>query len=48
MLIADYKKFVRQVALELRNKSAEEQRRRLEAVVEDIKREIRYGGVLKK
>lgn len=48
MIIIEYKNFVRKLATELRGKSAEEIRVKLEQLTQDVKREITYGANLKK
>ena len=48
MVVADYKNFIKKLAVEMRGKSSEEIRQKLEQLSQDLKREITYGSNLRK
>lgn len=48
MIVSEYKNFIKKFANELRGKSSEEVRQKLDQLGQDLRREISYGSTIRK
>lgn len=48
MIVSEYKNFIKKLAAEMRGKSSEEIRQKLDQLGQDLKKEITYGSNVRK